>query len=225
MHFIAGPTFKLPRVREWRTNMKPTIRRFAFLFCLLLASVSSLRAQSDSSVARLSGTLVDSSGAGVPGVRITAQLDASPNAAPLTTSSANDGSYSLDVAPGRYRPCFTRESFVPRIIILNFSGGDSRKLDLPLKLEPLAASVVVPAQAEPAWEQETSASVTVITRDEIEKRQAVSLTDVLIYTPGVSIDRTGPEGGFAGVFLNGGNSYQTKVLVDFVAGDDGRSEE
>jgi len=44
--------------------MKPTIRRFPFLVFLFLASVFSVRAQSDSSLAHLSGTLVDSSGAG-----------------------------------------------------------------------------------------------------------------------------------------------------------------
>ena len=181
--------------------MKPTIRRFAFLAFFFLVPVFFLQAQSDSHLAHLSGTLLDSSGAGVPGVRITAQPDGSPNAAPLTTTSANDGSYSLDVLPGRYRFRFIRESFVPRDLILDFSPGESRKLDLHLELERLSASVVVTAQAEPALAQETSASVTVITRDEIEKRQAVSLTDVLIYTPGVSIDRTGPEGGFAGIFL------------------------
>jgi outer membrane cobalamin receptor len=198
--------------------MKPTIRRFAVLAFFFLASTFSVQAQSDSSsAAHFYGTVVDSSGAVVPGVRVTAQPDGTPNAVLLTSTSKNDGSYSLDVPPGRYRIHFTRESFVPRDLILDFSARQSRKLDLHLELERLSASVVVTAQAEPALAQETSASVTVITRDEIEKRQAVSLTDVLMYTPGVSIDRTGPEGGFAGIFLNGGNSYQTKVLVDGTA--------
>src|SRR5258708_37511741 len=172
-------------------KMKPTIRRFHFFVFFFLASVLSLRAQSDSSRAHLSGMLVDSSGAGGPGVHITAHPDNSPNTAPLTTSSANDGSYSLDLPPRRYHFHFTRESFVPRALILDLSPAQSRKLDLHLELERLAASVVVTAQAEPALEQETSASGTVITRDEIEKRQAVSLTDALIYTPGVSTARPG----------------------------------
>src|SRR5207245_5596356 len=115
--------------------MKPTIRRFPFLVFLFLASVLSLRAQSDSSVARISGTLVDSSGAGVPGVRITAQSDNSPNAEPFTTSSADDGSYSLDLPPGRYHFHFTRESFVPRDLILDLSPAQFRKLDLHLELD------------------------------------------------------------------------------------------
>src|SRR5882724_6604807 len=121
--------------------MKPTIRRFLFLVFLFLASVLSLRAQSDSSRAHLSGTLVDSSGAGVPGVRITAQSETSPNAEPFMTSSADDGSYSLDLPPGRYHFHFRRESFVPRDLILEFSPAQSRKLDLHFELERLAASV------------------------------------------------------------------------------------
>jgi vitamin B12 transporter len=54
----------------------------------------------------------------------------------------------------------------------------------------------------------------VVTREEIDARQSVSLPDALLYIPGISIGRTGPEGGTASVFLNGGNSSYTKVLVD-----------
>jgi vitamin B12 transporter len=194
--------------------MNSTLRRTAFFAFLAFAINFSLQAQSNSPTAHLSGTLVDSSGAGVPSVRITARPASTPNGTVLTGSSENDGSYSLDVPPGRYRFQFSHEFFVPRDFVLDFSAGQSRKLDLHLELERLSASVVVTAEAEPALAQETSASVTVITRNEIDKRQAVAFTDVLLYTPGVSVDRTGPEGGFAGIFLNGGNSYQTKVLVD-----------
>ena len=197
--------------------MSSTLRRFAFLAFLSLSVSFSMKAQSDSPAAHLSGTLLDSSGAGVPGVRITAQLENAPNVAPLAATSANDGSYSLTFPAGGYRIRFTRESFVPRDFVLDFSAGQSRKLDLRLELERLSSSVVVTSQAEPALAQEASASVTVITRDEIDSRQAVSLTDVLLYAPGVAVDRTGPEGGLAGIFLNGGNSYQAKVLIDGTA--------
>jgi vitamin B12 transporter len=193
--------------------MNSTIR-FAFL---VFALSFSLQAQSDSQDAHLAGTLLDSSGAGVRGVRVTAQLEGTANAPVLAANSASDGAYSLTLPPGRYHLQFTHESFVSRDFTLDFSAAQSDKLDLRLELQPLSSSVVVTAEAEPALAQETSASVTVITRDEIEKRQAVSLTDVLLYTPGVSIDRTGPEGGLVGIFLNGGNSYQTKVLVDGTA--------
>jgi len=193
--------------------MNSLLRRTVFLAVLFFTASFSLPAQSNSPDAPLSGTLLDSSGAGVPNVRITAQPEAAPNL-PVTATSANDGSYLLSLPAGRYRLQFTHESFVPHDVTLDLSVGQTRKLDLRLELERLSSSVVVTSQAEPALAQETSDAVTVVTREEIEKRQAVSLTDVILYTPGISIDRTGPEGGLAGIFINGGNSYDTKVLVD-----------
>ena len=42
----------------------------------------------------------------------------------------------------------------------------------------------------------------------------MGVTDALLFAPGIAIGRTGAEGGSASVFLNGGNSNFTKVLVD-----------
>jgi vitamin B12 transporter len=56
--------------------------------------------------------------------------------------------------------------------------------------------------------------VTIVSREELDERQAVSLPDLLATQPGVSLARTGAEGGTASIFLNGGNSDFTKVLVD-----------
>src|SRR6202166_5128743 len=122
--------------------MSATLCRTAFLVFLTCAVSFSLQAQSDSPAAHLSGTLLDSSGAGVPGVRITARLENAPNAAPLAAISANDGSYSLTFPAGRYRIQFARESFVPRDFVLDFFAGQSRMLDLHLELERLSSSVV-----------------------------------------------------------------------------------
>src|SRR5262249_3833601 len=83
-----------------------------------------------------------------------------------------------------------------------------------MELERLSSSVVVTAQAEPQPIQQTADSTTIITREEFDKRKSVALTDSLLYVPGVAIGRTGAEGGTASVFLSGGNSNFTKVLVD-----------
>ena len=74
--------------------------------------------------------------------------------------------------------------------------------------------MIVTAQAEPAPLQQTTAPVSVISREEIAERQAVSLPEFLLFSPGIAIGRSGAEGGTASVFLNGGNSNFTKVLVD-----------
>lgn len=183
------------------------------LLLLLVVSVSS-QAQSNSPDARLSGTLQDASGSGIAGVRVTARLDGADNAQLWTATSTTDGAYALAFPPGRYRVEFVRPSFTSRDFVLDFSAGESRKLDLRLDLERLSSTVVVSAQGEPTLIQDTSASVTVITRQEIDERQAVPISDLLLYTPGITIGKTGPEGGLTSFFLDGGNSYQTKVLMD-----------
>ena len=191
-----------------------TTLRTAFSALLLFALSFSSPARSNSPDAHLSGIALDASGAAVSGVRLTAQREGDPNEQAATAKTATDGTYDLALSPGRYRVLFVCRSFIPREFVLDFAAGQSRKLDVRLELEPLSSSVVVSAQAEPALAQETSASVTVITQEQIERRRVTSLPDLLLHSPGVAIGRTGPEGGQASIFLAGGNSSYTKVLVD-----------
>ena len=194
--------------------MKTSLLRSAFLSLAVLAIPISLQAQTNSSNAELSGKLTDPSGSGVGGVRIAAQLESGSNAAAASATSNPDGAYLLHLPPGRYRVHFQRSSFVPRDFIVDLTAGQNRTLDLRLDLEPLSSSVVVTAQAAPTLAQQTSAPVTIIDRSEIETRQSVTLPDLLLFSPGISVGRTGAEGGGASIFLDGGNSNFTKVLVD-----------
>jgi len=195
--------------------MKTAVLQKLFLF-LLSAFVfcSSSLAQGDIPDAHLQGTLLDASGAGVGGVRITVRLEGVTNARAWAATSSADGAYTLTFPAGRYHVQFVRSPFVSRDFVLEFTVNQQRTLDLKLQLERLAASVVVTAQAEPTLAEETSASVTAITRDEIDARQSVTLPDLLLFAPGIAIGRTGAEGGSSSVFLNGGNSSYTKVFVD-----------
>ncbi len=194
--------------------MKTTLLRTALLFFAVSVVSFYLQAQNSPPDAHLSGTLIDASGAGVGGARVTAQLEGVSSARVWAATSSADGAYTLTFSPGRYHVQFVRSPFVSCDFILDFTANQQRTIDVQLQLERLAASVVVTAQAEPTLAQETTASVTVITRDEIEARQSVTLTDLLLFAPGMAIGRTGAEGGSASVFLNGGNSSYTKVLVD-----------
>jgi vitamin B12 transporter len=75
---------------------------------------------------------------------------------------------------------------------------------------------VVTAQALPLEVDSSPAPLTILTREQIDQRNATSLPDLLQTQPGFSMGRTGPEGGTASLFLDGGNSNYTKVLVDGV---------
>lgn len=63
---------------------------------------------------------------------------------------------------------------------------------------------------------ETLASVTVLTREDIEASQAPDLIDLLARQAGVDVARTGGPGSASTVFLRGGNAPHTLVLVDGV---------
>src|SRR3989441_4322334 len=129
-------------------------------------------------------------------------------------TSGDDGRFTLSLAPGKYRVRITHPSFARVEEELALTAGETRELRIRLELERLAATVVVSAHAEPAAVEAITAPVSVVTREEIEQRQSVSLAPLLESLPGFSLGRTGREGGVTSLFLNGGNFNFTKVLVD-----------
>jgi vitamin B12 transporter len=195
--------------------MKKLLAILSLLAAFFVPAVSSKATpQSQSNNAHLAGTLTDPSGAPVGEVQITAQPEASSAGQPASAISSTDGSYSLSLPAGRYRLRFARASFSAREIVLTLASGESRVLNLHLDLEPLSSSVIVTGQTVPTPAQQTTAPTDVISRETISERQATSLPELLQFSTGIATDRTGPFGGTASIFLNGGNSNFTKVLVD-----------
>ena len=195
--------------------MKKRLVSFVSAVCLLSAvGVVARPSQTGSSDAHLRGTVVDASSGGIGGVRVTAQLEGHPQADLWKATSTTDGKYDLRFPAGRYHVVFSRSPFTTREFVVELAARESRTLDLKMELETLSSRVVVTAEGVPQQVQQTTAPVTIISREEIDQRLAVVLPDVLLYTPGISISRTGAEGGTASIFINGGNSNFTKVLVD-----------
>lgn len=72
--------------------------------------------------------------------------------------------------------------------------------------------IVVTAAALPETIETTPAAVTVIDRDEIERREARDVGDLLREVPGVAVSRTGSAGKAAQIFIRGGSTKQALVL-------------
>jgi vitamin B12 transporter len=190
------------------------LRRFVILLLVFLSCKTSSLAQNNSGAAAISGTVVDATGGAIGGVVVTATLEGQAGPIAASASSKADGTYSLTVFAGRYRVRFARPPFRSLEEVVDVSAGESRVLGARLPVERLSSSVVVSAEAEPTLLEQATAPVSIISREEIDARQSVDLTSALLFVPGVAIGRTGAEGGSASVFLNGGNSNFTKVLVD-----------
>jgi len=73
---------------------------------------------------------------------------------------------------------------------------------------------VVTATRIPTPADQVGSSFTVITADEIERKQATTAPDVLADVPGLNLVRNGGMGGVSSIFIRGANNNHTKVLID-----------
>ncbi len=194
--------------------MKTTLLRTAFLFFAVFVIRFSLQAQNNFSDAHLSGKLTDRSGYGVGNVKITARLEGGAKVQIWPAASGPDGAYLFIIPPGRYHIHFQHPSFVARDFDLDLAAGETHSLDVHLEIERVSENVVVTANTQPEELDRTPAPVDIVGAQEIQQRQAVSLPDLLSTQTGIALARTGPIGGLADIFIDGGDSSFTKVLID-----------
>jgi len=81
---------------------------------------------------------------------------------------------------------------------------------------PETAELVVSATRIPTSEDETPASVTVITSDDLSIHQTERVADALRSVPGLSVVQSGTAGQLTSVFTRGLRSEHTQVLIDGV---------
>ena len=87
--------------------------------------------------------------------------------------------------------------------------------------EPVALpTVVVTPTRLPTPESEVGSSITVITEEDIQRKQERTLPDALRDVPGLNVVQTGGPGGQTSVFIRGANSNQTKVFIDGIDATD-----
>ena len=96
------------------------------------------------------------------------------------------------------------------------SADDSNALAEPVALP----TVVVTPTRLPTPESEVGSSITVITDEDIQRKQERTLPDALKDVPGLNVVQTGGPGGTTSVFIRGANSNQTKVFIDGIDATD-----
>src|SRR5438270_8673832 len=86
--------------------------------------------------------------------------------------------------------------------------------------EAETAGIVVSATRIETPINEIGSSVTLISAEEIERKQERTLPDVLRTVPGLNVVQTGGPGGKTSLFTRGTNSNHTKVLIDGIDAND-----
>ena len=79
-----------------------------------------------------------------------------------------------------------------------------------------AQDIVVTASGFEQRRDQVGQAITIITQDDLERTQTSVISDVLRTVPSVAVARNGGVGGVTSVFIRGGDSSQTLVLIDGV---------
>ncbi|MBM4032392.1 MAG: TonB-dependent receptor [Planctomycetes bacterium] len=80
--------------------------------------------------------------------------------------------------------------------------------------QPKEERVVITATRLETLYEQVGSSITVIARQELERRKQTTVLEVLRGVPGLDVAQAGPAGGQASVFIRGTKSEHTLVLVD-----------
>jgi vitamin B12 transporter len=113
-------------------------------------------------------------------------------------------------------PSIRSLTLVAALLILPTAGLVAQQRDTTQSDSARLAPVVVTATREPTRIDATSQAVIVLRGDELRARGVATVADALREVPGATVSRTGSQGGVTSLYLRGGESRYTKVLVDGV---------
>src|SRR4029453_2574300 len=161
----------------------------------------------------VSGTIVDALGDRLNGATVTLLRDGEKV---QDGKSGSDGTFSFSgLAPDRYQVQASMPGFHPKTSEAVFVGQGSRvNLEVALEIGPLQQEVVVTAGATEQLQARTGEPITVIDEATIEAINKLDVLEALRLVPAAQIVQVGQRGGVPRLFLRGGKSNFTKVLID-----------
>jgi vitamin B12 transporter len=184
---------------------RPFVCSISVLFLFLVTFSTA----SNAAAAPVTGTVVDSSGRALPRVLVTL-LDTSGQVLGTTFTYA-DGTFRFDAPTSAgCRIQATLAGFQPASV----ECGSGNDVKINLAVAPIEEAVVVTATRTEAPVAQLATSLTVFNADDIARRQNPLLLDLLRTTPGAVVVANGTRGAVASLFLRGGESNYTKVLLD-----------
>ncbi len=163
------------------------------------------------------GIVTDGQGRAVPNARV--QLIFGKTTASYTVTRG-DGSFEIrDGDTGRFVLLTSAATFAPNISE-DFYGGKTDIVTRPVVLSPteIRTEVSVTATGLATPLPQLTAPVELIARDALATR--VGVVEELRQAPGVFAVQQGQAGGVSSLFVRGGGSDATKVLIDGVPADD-----
>ena len=162
--------------------------------------------------AAVSGCVEDSTHAVIPGATVI--LTSSDRPARFQAQTDEKGCFALaGVRSGEYQLRILAEAFSPYEKDLAVEGP-VRLETVILEIQPIRDTVLVTATRTPASSDALGSSVDVIDRAQIRASGIRAASDLLRNIGSLTVLRTGNAGGITTLFLRGGESDYTKILID-----------
>ncbi len=184
-----------------------------FLLCLSLAqSLPAPRAAGAGEAVNITGTVSDPSHAPLPRAAIRVHDDLGHTIA--TAQTDGRGRFNLALPWGRYKLEVTLAGFAPVMELPVDVTSSTPPLDIVMEIRKIEEWVVVTATRTEAAVSQVGNSVSVITGDELSHDGVVTMDQALSKVAGMTIVQNGGYGQLTSLFVRGGESDYTKVLLD-----------
>src|ERR1051325_10723380 len=162
---------------------------------------------------RITGTVTDENGAKTAGAEVVltstsgVHLNTSTDrAGAFEYNNLRSGSYFVEVKAIGFS-VFTSEE-------LQVARGESKEINVQLRIAAINASVVVTATGTAQRADEVSKVVSTLDSQEIEAKHELSLSEALRGTPGVRVQQQGSPGALTTLRLRGQRNFDTALLLD-----------
>lgn len=161
---------------------------------------------------RISGRVLDPDGQVVPLATVIVE---GPIATPRTTIADAQGAFDVTGLPdGRYTIRASSPGLSSAALPIAVTDAQIASIDIPLRLAALDEALVVTATQVDQPLSSVPDSTTIITGGDLENRQQFSLGQALRSVPGLVVQQNGGPGSVTSLFMRGGESDFTLVLVD-----------
>lgn len=196
-------------------------RQFSFVFVMLITLMIPVLSLAQNGRTALSGNVIDSTGAAVTQARVslrsrsgfTVREGLTNDKGEFQFDGLESGSYSISaMAAGLIQPGGAGE--------LRIDGPAPQKVTLHLELSAVRDSVVISDTRTDSDAAKSVSGTYIVSANDLLISQRTNVFDSLRYAHGTNVVQSGRRGGVTSIFVRGGESDYTKVLIDGVPVND-----
>jgi vitamin B12 transporter len=210
------------RKYSWKPGLSSILFRFCFLIalvqqaCLFTQQFAWSQAPAPSAELRhVTGSVVDQSGSAVP--RALVQAHDAEDRVVASGITNGRGEFTFDLKEGKYRVSASMAGFAPLQNHTIAVTESTPPLTMILEISSLDQQIIVTATKTETPLAQVGSSVTVMSGEELAQEGIASVGEGLRRVAGAGVVQSGGIGQVTSLFIRGGNSNYTKVLIDGIA--------